>query len=142
MFLVKTLAFIWPFLKEMFLGDKTLKEAIKTNKMRVVIAVGILLSIAFNFVALPRLVTLTYDYVNLKRKHDELLKGLPPIAVPAPPPQAPASAPAPPPVPPPPKDAFEDLDANGIPDAEDLRYKKAKEFFDKMNALDNRARNR
>lgn len=74
MLLFKTLRFLWPFLKEMVLGNKTLKEALKTNFWRVVLLAAIVVSVALNFFTIPRLLEISYAQVELKRKHSALLK--------------------------------------------------------------------
>lgn len=66
--------FLWPFLKEMILGDRSLKEAIKHHKWRVLLLGTVILSIVLNFLTIPRLLSLAHDHVELKRKYATLLK--------------------------------------------------------------------
>lgn len=69
MWIFKVLAFIWPFIKEMVLGDKTLKEAIQDNKTKVLFAGIVMLSFALNFFAVTRLVVISKDFVVLQKKY-------------------------------------------------------------------------
>lgn len=135
MLLFKTLRFLWPFLKEMILGDKTLKEALKTNFWRVLLIVGIIVSIALNFFTIPRLLEISYAHVELKRKHSLLIKQcwpnsdpgnlLPEPVAPAPPATAPPKAPATP--------AAPALPAPPIPREDAVRaYDHTREFFEKL----------
>lgn len=66
--------FLWPFLKEMILGDRSLKEAIKHHKWRVLLLGTVILSIVLNFLTIPRLLSLAHDHVELKRKYVTLVK--------------------------------------------------------------------
>lgn len=68
----KLITFIFPFIKEMILGEKTIKEALKTNKMRVFLIGLILLSFFLNMFTIPKLVRISADYVILDRKYKEL----------------------------------------------------------------------
>jgi hypothetical protein len=65
----KILLFIWPFIKEMVLGKKTMKEAIKDNKRKVAIAFVIVASLGLNMVTLTRLWTLSAQYVDLQKRY-------------------------------------------------------------------------
>lgn len=69
---VTTLRLLWPFLKEMFLGDKTVGQALKTNKMRVLLLFLVLGSFAMNFFVLPRTYEISAQYVELERAHKKL----------------------------------------------------------------------
>lgn len=70
---VTTLRLLWPFLKEMLLGDKTLSEAIKTNKMRVLLLFLILGSFAMNLFVVPRVFDISSQYVELEKEHKKLV---------------------------------------------------------------------
>jgi hypothetical protein len=72
----KAAVFIWPFLRELVLGEKTLKQAVQSNKIRV-LAIGIIfLSLALNFFALPRLVSITNEYLTLSKKYKDVAEQL------------------------------------------------------------------
>lgn len=66
--------YLWPFLKELVLGDKTVREAIRTNKMRVFVLLLIVCSFLVNFNAVPRLWEISASYVKLEKKYDKLLQ--------------------------------------------------------------------
>jgi hypothetical protein len=68
----KLVAFIFPFIREMILGEKSLREAVKTNKMRVFVIFLIMLSIFMNFFFLPKLVRVSADYVMLEHQYQTL----------------------------------------------------------------------
>lgn len=69
MWILKVLAFLWPFIKEMVLGDKTLKEAIQDNKKKVAFAIFVLCSVGFNFFLMVRLVAISQKYLELEKLH-------------------------------------------------------------------------
>jgi uncharacterized membrane protein len=68
----KTITLLWPFLKELFLGKKTLREALKTNKGRVFLIMMIIGSVVMNVWLIPNIVRISADYVDLKHKYDAL----------------------------------------------------------------------
>jgi hypothetical protein len=70
----KTVTLLWPFLKELFLGKKTLREALKTNKGRVFVILGIIGSVILNVWLVPNIVRISADYVDLKHRYDDLKK--------------------------------------------------------------------
>lgn len=72
----KVLIFVWPFLKELLLGEATVKEAVQNNKVRVVAIFIIALSLALNFLALPRLVYLAKEHLDLVKAHNQSEKEL------------------------------------------------------------------
>lgn len=69
---VSLLRLLWPFLKEMFLGDKTVMQAIRTNKTRVLLLFLVLGSFAMNLFVLPRTYEISAQYVELERAHKKL----------------------------------------------------------------------
>lgn len=72
MLIWRTITLLWPFLKELFLGKKTLREALKTNKGRVFIILAIIGSVVMNIWLVPNIVRISADYVELKHKYDTL----------------------------------------------------------------------
>lgn len=74
MWILKVLAFLWPFIKEMVLGDKTLKEAIKDNKKKVLLALLIMVSVGMNFFTISRLVVVSQNYINVEKKYLTAIK--------------------------------------------------------------------
>lgn len=71
----KLISFLFPFIKEMVLGEKTVRDALKTNKMKVVVLVIIMLSFILNVYFLPKLIRISADYVRLERKYKALEGG-------------------------------------------------------------------
>lgn len=69
----KILTFMWPFVKEMLLEDKTVIEAFKTNKKKVLLAAVVMLSFAINAFVIPRLITISKNHVILQREHEKLV---------------------------------------------------------------------
>lgn len=89
MLMWRTITLLWPFLKELFLGKKTLREALKTNKGRVAIIIGIIGSVVLNIWLVPNIVRISTDYVELKHKYDDIKANQddrPPVLQPTPPP--------------------------------------------------------
>jgi hypothetical protein len=117
---IKTILFIWPFLKEMVLGNKSLAEAVKTNKLRVLFMALIVLSIGMNFFTVTRLVGLSLDYVTLKREHEKAIGVIRP--------KKPVEA-----VPVPVEPAIVPAAADEATDDSDERWKRTQEFFETMN---------
>jgi hypothetical protein len=96
---MKIAVFIWPFLKEMILGDRTLKEAVKSNKIRVLTIGIIFLSLALNFFAFPRLVSITKQHLELAKKYKDVQAELESLKAKKPPPVVSSRAAEPPPEP-------------------------------------------
>lgn len=88
----KLITFLFPFVKEMLLGEKTIREALKTNKMRVFLIGLILLSFFLNMTVIPRMIRISADYVLLDRKYKDLEEGKS-VATPAPKPVQPPKQP-------------------------------------------------
>ena len=74
MLTLKVVAFLWPFLKEMLLGDKSILETIRGAKNRLALVVLILVSLILNAFTIPRLVEISSEYLSLHKKHEEALK--------------------------------------------------------------------
>ncbi len=72
----KILPFIWPFVKELMLGNKTLAEAFKDNKKKVLMTLIIMLSFALNIFVIPKLITISGQHILLQREHDKLQASL------------------------------------------------------------------
>ena len=69
MFIFKVLAFLWPFLREMILEKKTLGEALKTNKKKVLLIFVILASLGMNLFFIPKLVQISEDFIKLRQQN-------------------------------------------------------------------------
>jgi hypothetical protein len=68
----KLIPYIWPFLREMVLGNKPILKAVRDNKKKLLFLALILFSFGMNFVMLPRLVSMSMQYIALEKKHNEL----------------------------------------------------------------------
>lgn len=73
MWVIKVLMFLWPFLKEMILGPKSVGQAIQTNKMKVLTLGVVLISFMLNFFMIPRLVAISSDYLTAKKEYEHVL---------------------------------------------------------------------
>ena len=62
--IVKTL---WPFLWEMVVGKKTLKQAIRTSRKSLVLIIAFCLMLVTTILAVGRLITLSKSQVELER---------------------------------------------------------------------------
>lgn len=72
--LLKVLRFLWPFVKEMILGEKTLKQAIKSNKIKVLCLFMVFLSLALNFFTIPKLILITKNHLEYVKKYTPVKK--------------------------------------------------------------------
>jgi outer membrane biosynthesis protein TonB len=70
--IIKVLVFIWPFIKEMVLGDKSVGEAAKDNKMKVLIAFIMIASIGLNMFTINRLWAISQNYLDLRKEYATL----------------------------------------------------------------------
>lgn len=68
----KIIPYIWPFIREMVFGNKPILKAMRDNKKKVFFAMLILFSFGLNFVAVPRLVTMSMQYIALDKRYKEL----------------------------------------------------------------------
>jgi hypothetical protein len=68
----KLISLLFPFIKEMVLGEKSLREALKTNKMRVFLVFLIMFSFFCNVFFTPKLIRVSADLVILEKKYKEL----------------------------------------------------------------------
>jgi hypothetical protein len=66
----RTIVFLWPFIKGVVLGEKSVKEAVKDHKIRVVGIVVIVLAIAMHFFLIPKLIKISADYLELEKKYN------------------------------------------------------------------------
>jgi hypothetical protein len=76
MFEIKILAFLWPFLKEMILGKKTIAESIKTNKKKVGLVFLVVGSLFLNMFTVQKLVIISEEYIKLQKKDNETIAKL------------------------------------------------------------------
>lgn len=71
MSIIKILVFIWPFIKEMVLGDRSVRDAARDNKMKVLLAFVLAGSIGMNIFSVNRLWTLSQEYLGVKKEFAE-----------------------------------------------------------------------
>lgn len=69
MLVFKAIAFFWPFLKEMILGEKTIRESLKSHKGRLLLIGVILASFGLNAFTIPKLIKISAAHVELQRKY-------------------------------------------------------------------------
>lgn len=70
----KLLAYLLPFLREMLLGDKTIKYALKTNKIRLLVFFFFVACAAWTIYSIPNFLRVTYDLVTLRAEYTALEK--------------------------------------------------------------------
>lgn len=69
---LKFISMIFPFIRELILGEKTLAQAVKTNKFKVLLIVLIMGSFALNFWITPKVISITDRYVTLRDRYVNL----------------------------------------------------------------------
>lgn len=69
---IKLLPYIWPFLREMVLGNKSIFAALRDNKKKVFFITLVIVSFGLNFLTVPRLLTMSMQYVTLDKRYKEL----------------------------------------------------------------------
>lgn len=150
----KVFMFFWPFLKEMILGEKTVKQAVETNKWRVLTLGVILMSISLNFLAVPKLISVTQDYLELRKKYlssqEEIakLKSRPPTVIARQEPVRPTAEPRVVPAPPPRRPAQPAPHSGAWPlssqpaaaDAEEERLRQVRERLERLQQQENSQR--
>lgn len=68
MMLLKLFGFVWPYIKELVLGDRSIRHALRYNKFRMTVIGLIFLSIGLNFFAVPKVFTLSARIVDMQKK--------------------------------------------------------------------------
>ncbi len=69
---IKVLPYVWPFIRAMFLGKKSWREAIRDNKKKVFFMFICLFSFCLNFVLIPRASHIALEYIALEKKYTDL----------------------------------------------------------------------
>lgn len=77
MFIFKAMSFLWPFMKEMVLGEKTVKESLKNNKFKVLFLIVSIVSVGYSLYITPVLYEITQELLITTKKY-EALKKVPP----------------------------------------------------------------
>jgi len=70
----KIIIFIWPFLREWFLGDKTVMQALKQNKKSTATFFAFIILLLTCLFTVPRLYFVSRDYLALSRTYYILAK--------------------------------------------------------------------
>lgn len=62
---------LWPFLWEMFFGKRKLMDAARNNTKRFIFLGVVVLSFIFNLFAIPKLIMLSNDYLELQKHYKD-----------------------------------------------------------------------
>mgnify|MGYP003514152829 CR=1 FL=1 len=68
MWLIKTLSFLWPFIKEMIFGNKTVAESVKANKIKSLFFFVAVLSLVLNLILFQRLIVIGKDHIDFVKE--------------------------------------------------------------------------
>jgi len=79
MWIIKLISFIWPFLKEMILGDKTVTETVRANKLKTLFVFMGVLSLCLNFLLVQRLVILGKNHLHAVNQTKKANECTPPV---------------------------------------------------------------
>lgn len=66
--LLSLLKLAWPFIKEMILGRNSLRYALRKNRVRLAFFLAVILSFVLNWVTIPRLFTISNNYIVMERE--------------------------------------------------------------------------
>jgi hypothetical protein len=87
----KILTMLWPFIKEMLFGQKTVRQILQEHRGTVAVMVVIAALLAANLFITNRLVVISHDYLLLQKKYKTLEENQPktlvvqvPVPTPAP----------------------------------------------------------
>jgi hypothetical protein len=84
---LKLVSLLFPFVRDMILGDSSLKYALKTNKLRVLLLFFLMFCFAWTIYSVPRIVEMAAEQVRLehqyqvleKKQHEPLASDMPTI---------------------------------------------------------------
>lgn len=68
MWLIKTLSFLWPFIKEMVFGNKTVAESVRANKIKSLFFFVAVLSLVLNLILFQRLIVIGKDHIDFVKE--------------------------------------------------------------------------
>ena len=68
MILLKVLKMLWPFIKEMIIGKNSLRYAVRKNRIRVIFFFLVIFSFVINWIAIPKLVIISANYIKLEQE--------------------------------------------------------------------------
>lgn len=130
MFALKILTFLWPFLKEMVLGGKTVKESYKTNPKAVFALWTIAALIALNVATIWAIIKINSKYYTLENEYKVAITTKPITEVPVPAtPEKPVVI-----------NTVELKDPPKPPPERDDRYRDLKGYFDAIKAREDKER--
>lgn len=69
MLFLKILSMLWPFIKEAVLGDKTVMETFRTNKMKFVGVFIIIASLGLNYFVVSKIIFISREHIALLKKY-------------------------------------------------------------------------
>jgi hypothetical protein len=69
---LKLVSLLFPFVRDMLLGESSLSYALKTNKRRVLLLFLLMFCLGWTFYSIPRLVELAAEEVHLKHQVQDL----------------------------------------------------------------------
>lgn len=64
--------FMWPFLRELVIGKKTIAEAAKSHTGRLILLIFILSSFGLNGWAVPKVIAISKKYLTLEKSYNKL----------------------------------------------------------------------
>ena len=76
MLAIRFLKSIYPLLKDIFLEKKSIKEAAKDSKGKILLLLSVLVSIFLNFFLVPKILTLSNEVVILRKEKIKLTQDL------------------------------------------------------------------
>lgn len=65
---IRLLKSLFPLLKDIFLEGKSIREAAKDNRGKLLVLIGVLLSLMLNYVLIPRVFSLSARVVELEKQ--------------------------------------------------------------------------
>lgn len=74
MSVLKLVSLLFPFVRDMILGEASLKYALKTNKLRVLLLFFLMVCFAWTVYSVPRIVGMAADQVKLEHQYQALEK--------------------------------------------------------------------
>jgi hypothetical protein len=67
--IIKIFTLLWPFIKEMAFGRKTVREAVQTNKLKTSILLVLIVSVLLNVFSFSKIVAISRQYIMLDKKY-------------------------------------------------------------------------
>lgn len=72
MLALRFLGSLYPLLKDIFLGKRSIKESLKDGKLKLLVLLGVILSILMNFYLIPKTLELSIKIIELNKMIEEL----------------------------------------------------------------------